>query len=252
MQSNTLFIAVAFAFGLTISSTCADTRMIIHHSDFESTNQFNQLTFFGFEIIFEEPLDSGVHVNPAISYLEYHIVGLLPMQTPSGINEFHLTRIMDGDEFYAQGSSMEFEIAEGADLCDGLQFNELVDGFLLNAVELGTGQYHSPILQLNADGTGIIENANNFGGVNSETEMEVDVDFGEEYQVQLQFSPDSYLIVPQIAGDVNADCSVDLLDVQPFVDALTNDFYDVAADVNGDGDDNLLDVFFFVQAILGN
>lgn len=249
---NAKHLSICFVLILFSTLAFADTRMVIHHSDFESTDQFNSLNFFGFEIIFEDELGPGEHVNPPISYLEYHIVGLLPMDTPSGINVFHLTRIMDGDEFYGQGSSMQFEIVEGADFCDGLQFNELVDGFVMNAVELGTGQYHSPIFELHSDGTGSIQNASNSGGVNEETGQVVDLEVGEEYSVTLQFDPVNYAIVPQIVGDVNADCSIDLLDVQPFVSAITDPSYDFAADMNGDGADNLLDVFFFVHVLIGS
>lgn len=240
-----LFLSVVFSCDVS-----AETRMVIHHSDFELANEFNSLSFFGFEIIFEDDLEPGQHLNPPISYLEYHIVGALPMETPSGINVFHLTRIMDGEEFYGQGSSMQFEIADGADLCDGLRFSELVDGFYMDAVEFGTGQYHSPVFELNTNGTGRIQNANNFGGINEESGLFVDIEVGEEYRVELAFDPIGYSIVPQIAGDVNADCTVDLLDIQPFVDALSNVGYDPAADMNGDGEDNLLDVIFFVQAIV--
>ncbi|MEM9410332.1 MAG: hypothetical protein AAGA30_04420 [Planctomycetota bacterium] len=53
-----------------------------------------------------------------------------------------------------------------------------------------------------------------------------------------------------LVGDVNCDGTVDLLDVAPFVDAVSNQVYDFKADANSDGEDNLLDVAPFV-ALLG-
>ena len=52
-----------------------------------------------------------------------------------------------------------------------------------------------------------------------------------------------------LRGDLNGDGAVDLLDVAPFVDAITASTYSFAADVNGDGEVNLLDIAPFVEAI---
>lgn len=49
-----------------------------------------------------------------------------------------------------------------------------------------------------------------------------------------------------LLGDVNRDGSVDLLDVVPFIDVVTNGSNDPAADINGDNAVNLLDVAPFV------
>ena len=50
-------------------------------------------------------------------------------------------------------------------------------------------------------------------------------------------------------GDVNEDCRINLLDIEPFVDLLSNDGYSVQADVNQDGVLNLLDVSEFVSLL---
>ncbi|MEM9410031.1 MAG: dockerin type I domain-containing protein, partial [Planctomycetota bacterium] len=55
-----------------------------------------------------------------------------------------------------------------------------------------------------------------------------------------------------ILGDVNGDGVVDLLDVQPFVQVLTDQGYLPAADVNQDGTVNLLDVAPFVGLLTGS
>ena len=54
-----------------------------------------------------------------------------------------------------------------------------------------------------------------------------------------------------VLGDVNGDGAVNLLDVGPFVDLLTNGEYLAAADINGDGVVNLLDVGPFVELLSG-
>ncbi len=52
-------------------------------------------------------------------------------------------------------------------------------------------------------------------------------------------------------GDVNADGSVDLLDVTPFVNAVTDGTYIIQADINCDGLVDLLDVSLFVALLTG-
>ena len=52
-------------------------------------------------------------------------------------------------------------------------------------------------------------------------------------------------------GDVNLDGLVNLLDVAPFVDAISSGEYDIFADTNFDGSVNLLDVQPFVDLLAG-
>ena len=54
-----------------------------------------------------------------------------------------------------------------------------------------------------------------------------------------------------LLGDINCDGSVDLLDVGPFVDLLTNGGFSAKADINGDGQVDLLDVGPFVDLLAG-
>ena len=54
-----------------------------------------------------------------------------------------------------------------------------------------------------------------------------------------------------LIGDVNGDGSIDLLDVSPFVDLLTNGGFQAAADINQDGIVDLLDVAPFVDLLTG-
>ena len=53
-----------------------------------------------------------------------------------------------------------------------------------------------------------------------------------------------------LLGDVNLDCSVNLLDVASFVERVTSGEFQAEADTNHDGAVNLLDVAGFV-ALLG-
>ena len=52
-------------------------------------------------------------------------------------------------------------------------------------------------------------------------------------------------------GDVNKDGAVDLLDVSPFVELLSDGGFQCEADINGDGQLDLLDVEPFVDLIAG-
>ena len=52
-------------------------------------------------------------------------------------------------------------------------------------------------------------------------------------------------------GDINGDGSVNLLDVQPFIDLILSGEFQVEADINQDGDVNLLDVGPFVDLLSG-
>ena len=54
-----------------------------------------------------------------------------------------------------------------------------------------------------------------------------------------------------LKGDVNGDGVVNLLDVDPFIDALTNGTFIPEADVNCDGSVDLLDVTPFVDLLAG-
>ncbi len=58
-------------------------------------------------------------------------------------------------------------------------------------------------------------------------------------------------IADLILGDVNGDGTVDLLDVSPFVNAVTNGTYIIQADMNCDGAVDLLDVNLFVELLTG-
>lgn len=55
-----------------------------------------------------------------------------------------------------------------------------------------------------------------------------------------------------LLGDVNLDGIVNLLDIGPFVDLLTDGQYQLEADFNFDGHVNLLDVATFVDILSGN
>lgn len=54
-----------------------------------------------------------------------------------------------------------------------------------------------------------------------------------------------------LLGDVNRDGSVNLLDVNPFIDVLSTSSFQLEADTNQDGVVNLLDVDSFIQILAG-
>ncbi|MBK19317.1 MAG: hypothetical protein CMM52_10840 [Rhodospirillaceae bacterium] len=166
-------------------------------ADFGLTPIFSNSQTFNFTIDIDAPLTAGTtYTNPTLNSVDYRVFGFLAA-TPSGFPAFDLSRSITGTDFYAQGSSMSFEISAFADLTDGLQVSELVGTgvvFEFNAREVGNGRYHPPIVQLNTDGTGIIQNSNNFGGINPATLQVVDVDFGEEYITALTFNTSTLTI----------------------------------------------------------
>ena len=222
-----------------------DTTLVFDSSDFNASPVFNSLNTFVFFLDFNDPdfAPGEIYVNPPLVEVSYFVSGSLPQPTPSGFPSFGLSRGISGTEFYDQGSSIEFEIRGDAIVDDGIQISDLVNGIVINAREVDTGRYHPPLIELFADGTGRIQNSNNMGGVNPVTGMVVDVDFGEEYIVDLTFDPAALTIFDGFPlGDLNRDCSVNLLDIAPFVDALLDPAYDFLADVNQDGSDDLLDI----------
>jgi hypothetical protein len=176
--------------------------------DFSVTPTFSDVQSFQFAIDVSSQLIPGTsYNNPQLYCVDYLVSGSLS-DTPSGFRSFGLERTIAGDEYYNQGSSMQFEIDVSADLSDGLQVSELVgDGlvFQLNAREVDTGRYHPPLFELNSDGSGSIRNSNNQGGINPGSMMEVDVDFGEEFITELTFDPAALTLVAPPGEPVKAD-----------------------------------------------
>lgn len=172
---------------VTASDVLADT-ISFSHEDFTMTPVFNSLTAFSFSIEVDGSLSPGSYTDPLLVGVDYDVHGVLAEDTPSGFPSFDLVRSIGGGEFYAQGSSLEFVIAAGADLSDGVQITEFVT-FSFDGREVGTGRYHPPLLQFVQDGTGSIRNSNNSGGINPGSGELVDVTFGEEYIVNLNFQP---------------------------------------------------------------
>jgi len=177
--------------GLLLPLTAQAAVITFSDTDFGMTPTFSNVQNFSFSIDIDGPLTAGVaYNNPALNSVDYSVSGTLQAGTPSGFPGFNLVRTISGAEFYAQGSSLSFEIAAAANLADGLQVSELVGSspvFVFNGRELGTGRYHPALFQLNSDGSGSIRNSNNLGGINPASKKEVDVDFGEEYITVLSF-----------------------------------------------------------------
>ena len=62
---------------------------------------------------------------------------------------------------------------------------------------------------------------------------------------------DNLSIELKIYGDLNCDGFVNLLDVDPFIDAISSGSFDIKADINQDGGVDLLDVAPFVDLLTG-
>jgi len=162
--------------------------------DFVVTNIFSDVDNFAFDIRFSAPLTSGSFVNPDITTVTYSVSGTLVPGTPSGFPAFALERTMTGDEFYAQGSSISFEIAAGALLSDGVQIDELVGNglvFTFNGKEIDNGRFHPTLFELNSDGTGMMQNSDNIIVLDPLQQ----VAFGSEYINTLAFDPGNTTIM---------------------------------------------------------
>ncbi|MEM9411064.1 MAG: hypothetical protein AAGA30_08120 [Planctomycetota bacterium] len=80
---------------------------------------------------------------------------------------------------------------------------------------------------------------------------------GETYSIKIVGGPmnygltglEYYFLENALFGDINNDNSVDLLDISPFVEAITNQEYIPSADTNYDGEVDLLDVNSFVNLL---
>lgn len=201
-----LSLALCLALGIAALSPAPARAFTIElsNADFGLNPTFSSVMRFSFRIEVAEPLRPGLYQDPTIESIVYSVRGPLAPGTPSGFSAFNLQRTITGADFYAQESSLRFEIAANASLGDGLQVDELVGQglvFLLDAHETDTGRYHPPLFQLNADGTGSIRNSDNMGGINPGSNMLVDVDFGEEYITELSFDPSLLtLAVPEPAS----------------------------------------------------
>ena len=68
-----------------------------------------------------------------------------------------------------------------------------------------------------------------------------------EITLNVSFEPAKEVLL----GDVNCDGSVDLLDIAPFVDLISNGGFSVKADINEDGSVTLLDVEPFIDILAG-
>ena len=164
------------------------------NGDFQISNTFSDVDIFDIRIEIAATLASGVYNNPDIIDVTYQVMGNLVPGTPSGFPAFNLERSMTGTEFYAQGSSLSFEISTTAVLTDGVQVAELVGAgvvFTFNAREIDNRRFHPALFELNADGTGRIQNSDNIHTLDPLNEVE----FGEEYITDLMFDPGNTTVI---------------------------------------------------------
>lgn len=183
-----IIIAFIFSVGLVSVSSAQTMTLTTSNTDYQVTNVFSDVGVFTISVVIDAPLAVGVYNNPDIISVSYQVSGSLTPGTPSGFPAFALVRDISGTEFYAQGSSLSFEISPAAVLTDGVQIAELVgNGVVLtyNAREIGNGRFHPALFELSSNGTGRIQNSDN---VVTENPFQ-QVDFGEEYITDLVFDP---------------------------------------------------------------
>ncbi len=181
---------------LTAFSTANAQTMLLSISsgDYQSTTVFSNVSTFSIDIEINAPLAAGAYINPEIVSVNYSVSGSLTAGTPSGFPSFELRRNITGAEFYAQGSSLSFEIGIGAALVDGVQVAELVGNDIVltfNGRENGNGRYHPALLELNIDGTGRIQNSDNIIVENPLDQ----ISFGAEYITDLMFDAGNTTVI---------------------------------------------------------
>jgi len=192
-------ILVAVLLLLTANATLAQTtRIAFDNTDFVVTPAFNNVPLFSFEIEINRPLEPGVYDDPELVRVVYTVTGDLN-NTPSGFPAFDLRREISGTEFYDQGSSLRFEVDANAVLTDGVQVAELSGTgtdivFTFNGREIDNGRFHPALLELRADGTGLLQNSNN---VISSSPLQ-QVDFGEEYITELRFDAGNLTVMTAV------------------------------------------------------
>jgi hypothetical protein len=184
--------------GLVISVAANGQTMTLStsSSDYQITNVFSDVDFFTIDIEIDAPLAPGVYINPLLIDVTYQVTGTLAPDTPSGDSAFDLQRHMTGTEFYAQGSSLSFEIDPAAVLSDGVQVSELVGGGVVltfNGREVDTDRYQPALLELSFDGTGRIQNSDNIPKL---APLET-VNFGDEYITDLMFDPGNTTVIEE-------------------------------------------------------
>jgi len=194
-----------------VSSAYAQTMAFTTtNADYQLTNVFSDVDVFSITVVIDAPLAPGVYVNPDIISVSYAVSGSLTPGTPSGFPSFALQRDMDGAEFYAQGSSLSFEISQFAVLSDGIQVAELVGNDVVltyNAREIGNGRFHPALFELRADGTGQIQNSDNIVSENPFQQ----VNFGDEYINSLMFDPGNTTVITGVTPRSSGGGSVSYL-----------------------------------------
>lgn len=191
-----LRLIITLIIGLTVVSSADAQSMFLSVSsdDYQVTNVFSDVDTFAIDIEISSPLAPGNYVNPDIVGITYSVSGTLVPGTPSGFPSFALQRDLTGVEFYAQGSSLSFEIGPNAVLSDGVQAVELIGNgivFAFDGREIGNGRFHPALLELNADGSGRIQNSDN---IVVEVPLQ-QVDFGAEYVTDLVFDPGNTTLI---------------------------------------------------------
>lgn len=199
--------AVALASLLGATSVSAQSMVIdLSSDDVIVGNVFSDVDTFEFTIEIDAELTVGAFDNPPISGVEYRVNGVLAEGTPSGFPAFDLVRSITGDEFYAQGSSLQFVIADSAVLDDGVQIGELVGAEMalrFDAREIDTGRFHPPVLTLGTNGTGRLLNSNNVPTLDPRQ----DVEPGSEYINNLMFDAGNTTIITGTGAGAGAGAS---------------------------------------------
>lgn len=196
LKPSLLALLTSLTITLLLPAHAQTMLLSTSNSDYQITNIFSEVSIFNIEIEIDAPLASGVYINPDIIEITYQVRGDLEAGTPSGFTSFNLQRTISGEDFYSQGSSLSFEIADTAVLSDGVQVAELAGNgvvFTFNGREIDNGRFHPALLELNSDGSGRIQNSNNIPSADPFQQ----INFGEEYITDLIFDPGNTTLITE-------------------------------------------------------
>ena len=220
-----------------LGDTSIETSELLYDDEDPDPDNFNQL-----QSLTLEPGESAIFL--------LDVIGDNPM-FDTAIGEF-LSVWTAVDPFLVANAGEASKLGANGDAANLLT----ADGVLFDSFQYSAGNADT-FMTIERTGPGFTDVRRSVFGENGaiESEMYFDEDTNQiavdenGAPIILIGSPGVFMM--DVLGDVNCDCAVNLLDVGPFVDAISSGVFDPKADINGDGSVDLLDVGEFVALLSG-
>lgn len=252
------FATILFAIFLLVATnfTNADTMELVAIADatVDSNGALGQELIEGAEVI-ETSMSGGSNISDGL--YEFDLSGIPAGATINSAvlrmrTAFLVSNVGDEApiEFFGFTGNGALELADQANSATVIGIDSFAVG---TAADTDLDFEITNLIPLNnvlSDG-----NSDDFFTIRSETENFVTYRFHSLESTDSNASPATLIVTFSgglLLGDVNMDCSVDLLDVNSFVEAVSTGTFIAEADINQDGNVNLLDVAPFVALLAGN